>query len=276
MDPFVQTNERYLSIHQWEKLNPDLVTGFTTRNGGQSTFPYHSLNMGFHVGDNEKDVWENRKRLAKDIKVPLSNWIGSEQVHEATIQRVTRTDAGKGSADLNTAVSETDGLYTFDTNLLLTSLYADCVPLYFFAPDAGAVGLAHAGWRGTVKGIATKMVHQWIKEGISQEEIKVAIGPSISKKMYEVDKKVIKEIQSCLPKNVDCLPYQELSNEKYLLDLREVNKILLIQEGIKPSNILVSNICTSLDEQMFSHRAENGKTGRMMSFIGLRSGGALE
>jgi YfiH family protein len=270
VDAFVQKNKRYFLIQPWSAAHPHLVAGFTTRDGGQSQSPYTSFNLGFHVGDKEEDVLANRLLLANDIEIPIANWVGSEQVHESNIEKVTMKDAGKGSKSLDSAISKTDGLYTFEQNLLLTSLYADCVPLYFFAPKHGALGLTHAGWRGTVQNIGAKMIRTWYEmEGIPLEDIRVAIGPCISRNSYEVDKKVIKELETCWPKQVSHLPYIEQPNEKYLLDLRKVNKELLLQEGIQSENIIVSSLCTAMDDRLFSHRAEEGKTGRMMSFIGL-------
>ncbi|MFC0558688.1 peptidoglycan editing factor PgeF [Halalkalibacter alkalisediminis] len=273
MEPFVQETKRYLSIEQWIEHQPRLVAGFTTREGGKSQSPFNSLNMGFHVADNPKDVLENRFLLANDIQIPLSNWIGSEQVHESTVRKVEKSDAGRGSENLESAIAHTDGIYTLERNLLLTSLYADCVPLYFYAPSYGAVGLAHAGWRGTVQNIGASMVKLWHEiEGIPPEAIQVAIGPCISQTAYEVDQKVIEEIDRCWPKHLNDRPYKKQLNNKYLLDLREVNKEFVLQVGIKPDNVLVSSICTATDARMFSHRAEHGKTGRMMSFIGVRGG----
>nr|WP_227935738.1 peptidoglycan editing factor PgeF [Alkalihalobacillus deserti] len=273
MEPFVQVSKRYLSIEQWSRPQPHLVVGFTTRGGGKSQRPYSSLNMGLHVEDIPKNVLENRKLLANDLQIPLANWIGSEQVHESTVQKVTLSDAGKGSESLGSALASTDGLYTLENNLLLTSLYADCVPLYFYAPKHGAIGLAHAGWRGTVQNIGAKMIKLWHEnEGILLEDIQVAIGPCISQNSYEVDQKVIDKINGCWPINLNYMPFKKQTNDKYLLDLREVNKALVLQAGIKPKNVIVSSICTAADERMFSHRADKGKTGRMMSFIGLRGG----
>ncbi|ARK31080.1 peptidoglycan editing factor PgeF [Halalkalibacter krulwichiae] len=272
MEAFVQVNNRYVTIQPWSESRPQLVVGFTTRDGGTSKSPFSSLNMGFHVGDEWESVLQNRQLVANDLNISLENWIGTEQVHEADIQKVTMEDAGKGSRSLKTAIAHTDGIYTNEKDLLLTSLYADCVPLYFYSPSHEVVGLAHAGWRGTVKNIGAKMVQVFkTQENIRVEDIHVAIGPCISKQAYEVDQKVIDEVTKSLPVDNGNLPYETIGNNKYLLDLREINKNQLIEVGILPDHIINSSICTTLDTRMFSHRAENGKTGRMMSFIGIKS-----
>ncbi|KHF38105.1 peptidoglycan editing factor PgeF [Halalkalibacter okhensis] len=274
MEPFVQSSERFVTIEGWQQAFPHLIVGFSTRNGGESQSPYSSLNLGYHVGDDSVTVKQNRLLLAKDLGIPLSRWVGTEQVHEATVRKITESEVGRGSESLESAIQMTDGIYTREKNVLLTSLYADCVPLYFYAPNYQTVGLAHAGWRGTVKNIAVAMIEQWkMDEGIPVDEIYIAIGPCISKAIYEVDQKVINEVDQVWPKHLQFKPYTTLINNKYLLDLREVNRQLLIQAGIKQDQILCSSICTATDERMFSHRADGGKTGRLMSFIGLRVDG---
>lgn len=273
MEPFVHKHRRYLEIEQWQQAVPQLIVGFSTRNDGNSHAPYHSLNVGFHVGDDKEKVRANRLVLAEDIGVPLSQWIGSEQVHEATIRKVSSADAGKGADCLETALSGTDGLYTADRNLLLTSLYADCVPLFFLAPKHQLIGLAHAGWRGTVQQIGPAMLDKWTKEeNIPLADIHVAIGPCISQAAYEVDQQVLTAVEDVYEvSDTTEIPYTDQGDGAYLLDLRELNKQLLVKAGLRKDQMLVSSICTATDKRMFSHRAEGGKTGRMLSFIGLRS-----
>lgn len=253
------------------KHTPKLQVGFTTRNGGNSFPPYESFNMGYHVGDLEERVTLNRNRLAKELSFPLVTWIGTEQIHDAHIQKVTSEDAGKGSVDLHSAIKGIDGIYTAETNILLTSLYADCVPLYFYSEKAQLVGLAHAGWRGTVKQISVRMLNHWIEtEKVAIEDIQIAIGPCISSQAYEVNTTVIEAIDACFEDGSKEHLYQKLAEDKYLLDLRAVNKQLLINNGIQESQVIESKLCTANDNRLYSHRFEGGKTGRMMSFIGLR------
>ncbi|WP_245308313.1 peptidoglycan editing factor PgeF [Halalkalibacter urbisdiaboli] len=270
LEPFIENDKEYLLLEPWRQLHPELVVGFSTRVGGVSQPPFDSLNLGLHVNDSSKAVIENRRILAKKLGIPVEQWVGSEQVHRASITKVTAKDAGMGILELDSAIKGMDGIYTNEKNLLLTSLYADCVPLYFFSPKQMYIGLAHAGWRGTVKGIGPNMVKILSEdEGIPLEEIYVAIGPCISQEAYEVDEEVIAEVNHVLPEKHRKSCYHTNTNKGYQLNLREVNKCLLMESGIKVENILVSSICTSSDSRMYSHRTEAGKTGRMMSFIGL-------
>jgi len=244
---------------------PNVIAGFTTKQGGFSQPPFSSFNLGLHVGDEAVVVEQNRRKLGELLTIPLEQWVCCEQTHGSRIEKVTARDAGKGTVQFETAIADTDGLYTDEAGILLTLCFADCVPLYFFAPTHGTIGLAHAGWKGTVKNIAGNMVQRFRDEGIMPEEIIVAIGPAIGACCYVVDDRVIDAAKRMLDK--ENLPFDEVRAGQYALDLKELNRLLLIKEGIQ--HIQVSNDCTSCQTDVFfSHRRDNGRTGRMMAFIG--------
>ncbi len=267
-EAFVGNNDLYLSVEPFCKLNNRLIVGFSTRNNGCSIKPYNSLNLGLHVQDNVQDVITNRNKLATKLGIPLSNWVLADQVHGNQIKKVHVENCGAGTLNLNNVISNTDGLYTFAENVLLCSLYADCVPLYFYAPNYRIIGLAHAGWKGTVAQIGPNMIRLWTeKEHIPLKEIYVAIGPSISQGYYEVDDFVISKVKNVLNSNSP-FPYEEISPNKYLLNLKELNKQLLIRAGVKEEQIFVSNYCTYNESELFFSYRREQKTGRMMSFIG--------
>ncbi|PAM93515.1 laccase, partial [Flavobacterium sp. IR1] len=158
---FSEIHPECLAVEQWQNENSDLVAGVTTRKGGLSEPPFNTLNMGFHVNDELDTVLKNRERFAEIISFPLNQWVGSEQVHGSTIQKVTKEDMGLGARTIQDAISAADGLYTKERGILLTSLYADCVPLLSFAGNHGIIGVAHAGWKGTVQLIGPKMTEKW-------------------------------------------------------------------------------------------------------------------
>lgn len=251
-------------------LPKGLIAGFSKRDGGVSPEPYESLNLGFHVGDEADRVLRNRMRLAKMIGFPLEQWACSQQVHGSNIRRVTRHDAGKGAKKLEGAIPETDGLYTREAEVLLTLGYADCVPLYFFAPGHDIVGIAHAGWRGTTADIAGKMIDQWIRvEKIPRADIHVVAGPAIDACCYEVDRHVIDEITRVLGPDSSAV-YHQINNEHYRLNLKECNRKLCEKAGIPGDHIECSSYCTGCRRDLFySHRLENGSTGRMLGWIGM-------
>ncbi|MCM3717240.1 peptidoglycan editing factor PgeF [Fictibacillus phosphorivorans] len=269
MKTFKQTG-KYLLIEEWRKENPLITAGFTMRDGGYSPMPFCSLNMGFHVNDDPRYVQDNRKMFADEINFPITNWVGSKQVHGTKIVRVTEKDRGRGSLDFDSAIPDVDGLYTELRDILLTSLYADCVPLYFYSPKNNLIGLAHAGWRGTVGKIGPKMVEIWCeREKADLHEIKAAIGPAIGECCYEVDEKVIREVKTALNKEENPDVFTAKHNGRYQLNLQKLNESLLLEAGLLPKNIITSTQCTSCENSLFfSHRKDNGKTGRMMSFIG--------
>lgn len=271
-EPFQIENEMFLSIKNWQTKFPRLVAGFTTRNGGSSEKPYTCNNMGLHVGDREENVICNRKKLACKIDMPLSHWVCCQQTHGSHIHAIKKQDAGKGATQFARGIADTDGLYTEEKGMLLVLAYADCVPIFFYAPRIERAGIAHAGWRGTVKNIGLAMIEQWVNDGIQPEEIFVAIGPAICKDCYIVDQKVIDEVEK-LP--VDVRKYfQEISFNQFSLDLKELNRALLQKAGVPVENILVSQFCTSCNEDLFfSHRRDakqTGRTGRMIGFIGMK------
>jgi polyphenol oxidase len=269
MQTFKQTG-KHLIIAEWEKENPGITAGFTLRDGGYSQTPFSSLNMGFHVNDNPDSVQNNRKAFADKIHFPIQNWVGSKQVHGTHIVKVTKEDRGRGALDFETAITDADGIYTKDEDILLTSLYADCVPLYFYSPKNNLIGLAHAGWRGTVGMIGPKMIKLWCqRENTDIKDIKAAIGPAIGECCYEVDEKVIREVKTVLNKDEEPAVFTQNENGKFQLNLQKLNEILFLQVGILPENIMLTDHCTSCENSLFfSHRKDNGKTGRMMSFIG--------
>lgn len=267
-EPFSLKENKYMIIDSWTKQNPKLVAGFTTKNGGVSQNEFQTLNVGFHVHDWLEDVQENRRLVAESLSFPLNSWVGAEQTHETHIQRVFHSDAGKGAKEYDTSFKRTDGFYTSDKNILLTLMYADCVPILFYAPKSGFIGTVHAGWKGTVGEIAPKMVRALQGEGVSVNEIHVMIGPSICKNCYVVDDKVIDNVQKLL-EEYDEKPYNLISEGQYQLDLKQLNMILLEKAGIPKSHIEISTYCTSChNELFFSHRRDKGHTGRLMSFIG--------
>jgi polyphenol oxidase len=268
MEPFILQKEQFFTIEDWMKSNPGLIAGFTTKNGGNSSEVYESQNLGFHVGDKEDTVCSNRAGLSELLHFPLKNWVGAEQTHGITIRRITKNDRGRGSNSYEHSFKGTDGFYTREPGILLTLCFADCVPLYFMASEERMIGVAHAGWKGTVKGIAGQMVTEWKDEGIDVEKISVIIGPSICEKCYIVDNHVIDFVQNTL-EHVEKKPYNLIKEGQYSLDLKEVNKQVLIKAGIAEEQISTTTFCSSCHQQeFFSHRRDLGSTGRMLSFIG--------
>lgn len=279
MEPFkqsVRSNEQHLFfLQRWMDQFPGLTAGFTSRQGGVSTAPYASFNMGLHVGDQYEAVLANRRQLASSIGWSFETWISAEQIHTNKVAVVTAEHRGLGSAAIEDAIAGVDALVTNELNILLTSFYADCVPLLFYDPIQDVMALAHAGWKGTVTEIA-KWTIQTMEDQFScqPQQIRAAIGPAISACCYEVDQPVIDRIMTLWKEKE--LPLEQLSNavqkssvKNAYIDLKDINRQLMIKAGILPTHIELSNWCTGCHPELFfSHRKENGQTGRMASWIG--------
>ncbi|MHA6251372.1 peptidoglycan editing factor PgeF [Oceanobacillus sp. CAU 1775] len=266
MEPFVLKDEQYLQLENMQQDNHHLIAGFTTKNGGRSKGDFSSFNLGLHVHDNEKDVLANREILSKITGFALDDWVAGEQTHGTKVKVVGTDDKGCGAKTTATALKDIDGLVTKEKGILLTAFFADCIPLYFFDPLEGIVGIAHAGWKGTVGEIAKQVVSVFQRQGSKLENIQVTIGPGISKDYYEVDQRIVDFIEPSFYDKV----LTEKQNQHFLLDLKALNREILLNCGILRHNIDTTNYCTHRDESLFfSHRRDNGKTGRMLAFIGL-------
>jgi len=262
---FKQTNDIYLSS-KWQEKYTGLCVGFSTRRGGISDAPFDQLNMGLHVADEPENVLSNREILAKTISFPLDRWVIGEQVHHTNIKVVEQNDLGKGTRSMEDDVKGDDGLITNKKDVLCAAFFADCVPLYFYDPITQYVGLAHAGWKGTVNRIADKMVKQFVRNGTDPANLHVMIGPSISGQYYEVDERVTQHMDREHAEKVT----RKISENKFLLDLKQLNTEILLQSGVLRHNIDITKYCTFRDKELFfSYRRDHGKTGRMLGFIGM-------
>ena len=279
-EPFAQPSHSegavLLELRSWIQQFEGLTAGFTTRLGGVSQAPFATLNLAMHVQDDPTTVEANRRLVSEAIQMPFEGWTCAEQVHGHHVHVVTADERGRGRTSREDAIPDADALITQHANICLTSFYADCVPLLFVDPTTRTIGLAHAGWKGTAEQIAVRVVERMQAEfHCKPEHIHAAIGPSISKCCYEVDKRVITPMEVLLEK----LPMEARHGLEYrdngraMIDLREINRQLLLKAGILPTHIECTTWCTGCHTDLFySHRAEGGKTGRMASWIGWKKG----
>jgi len=279
MEPFVEQKKAQdqpglFTIQKWMHEYPGLTSGFTSRLGGVSKAPCSSLNCGLHVNDVPQDVVTNRERLAEAVGQPFEAFTYAEQVHSNEIIVVDEQHKGKGRLSRESAIQAKDGFITNQRGIMLCAQFADCVPLYFYDPVTGVIGLAHAGWKGTVLKISmatiSSMTHTF---GSRPEHIRAVIGPSIGACCYEVDETVAVRVREVLYDMPEIEAESVLSakgNGKYMLNLQELNRIIMRQAGILSSHIEVTQLCTSCNtDTFFSHRKEGGSTGRMVAWIGL-------
>jgi YfiH family protein len=242
--------------------------GISTRLGGVSLAPYLSLDLGLHTGDAKEAVVENRRLFFKALKLDFSKAVACEQVHADKIALVTKADAGKGALVYQEALAGIDALITNVRDLPLMLFFADCVPVLIADPVHGAIGLSHAGWKGTVAKIGAKTVLAMQQHfGTRPEDCLVGIAPSIGPCCYEVDDAVANKVKTSFPYWQELLTPQ---GARWRLDLWKTNQRQLVDIGVNPENIAVSQVCTACNNELFfSYRAENGHTGRISAVISL-------
>ena len=245
--------------------------GISTREGGVSEGVYRSMNLSFSRGDKLENVMENYRRIANTIGVSVENIVCSAQTHTTNVKIVTQEDAGKGVIR-EKDYTDVDGLITNVPGLCLATFYADCVPLLFVDPIERVVAASHSGWRGTVGKIGKVTVEKMQCEfGCRPENIYAAIGPSICQNCYEVSEDVIIQFKENFAKDYWNQLFYKKENGKYQLNLWAANEIILSEAGITSDHMAVTNLCTCCNpEDLFSHRASQGKRGNLAAFIALK------
>jgi len=239
---------------------------FTTRKGGVSRGIYESLNLSLSVGDDETLVLENYARLRRALSLPEEHMVFSHQVHGDIVRPVTEADCHRLMTDVP---YEADGLITDRRGLVLAVFSADCTPILLCDRRTGAVGAVHAGWRGTALDIAGKAVCAMAREyGCRPGDITAAIGPCISACCFETGPEVPEAMHAVLGPGADTHIRPALTDGKYFVDLKGINRALLMRAGVLPENIRISDECTSCqNEKYWSHRATGGRRGSQASII---------
>ena len=243
---------------------------FTTRLGGVSKGVCASLNLSFSRGDNPEAVLENYRRVAEVFGKGIEDFICTDQTHTTTVLRVGKEEAGFGVTK-ERPYTDVDGLITDEPGVILSTFYADCVPLYFVDPVHKAIGLSHSGWRGTVGRMGQKTLEA-MKEafGTNPADVYAAIGPSICRECYEISENVAEHFYKEFEGHGDEILINK-GNGKYQLDLWKTNEIVMLEAGILPEHLVVTNICTCCNsEVLFSHRASQGKRGNLAAFLMLK------
>lgn len=243
---------------------------FTTRLGGVSEGIYTSMNLSFTRGDKEEAVQENYGRIAQCMGASKDAFVCSDQTHTTNVKKATKEDAGCGVTRPKT-YQDVDGLITNVPGLVLSTFFADCVPLYFVDPVHRAIGMSHSGWRGTVGRMGRATILAMGQEyGTKPEDLICAIGPSICKDCYEVSEDVAEAFAAEFKGQEEKI-LEAKGNGKYQLDLWKANEIVLLEAGVKKSHLAVTNLCTCCNpELLFSHRASHGKRGNLGAFLRLK------
>jgi len=253
---------QYLTIPEWSKWG--IKVAFSSREGGVSRSPYHSLNLALHVNDSTKDVLHNREIFLAELGYRMDDIVVAEQVHGIKVKAITEMDKGRGMQDLLSAIPKCDSMITSE-DVGLMCFFADCVPIYFYCPQIGLIGIAHAGWKGTAHKIVKEVLTRIKLAGGSAEGCYAAIGPCIGACCYEVDEHVAIIFKENF-NNVSTI-LTETAEGKYKLDLVKANQEILISEGILPENICCAELCTACQADHFYSYRRDGITGRMAALI---------
>ena len=243
---------------------------FTTRMGGVSEGMYSTLNFSFVRGDEPDSVMENYRRVAETFGKTVDDFVCTDQTHTTTVLKVGKEEKGYGVTK-EKPYTDVDGLITNEPGVILSTFYADCVPLYFVDPVHKAIGLSHSGWRGTVGRMGQKTLEAMAEAyGTNPEDVYAAVGPSICQDCYEISEDVAEHFYQEFEGHGEEILINK-GNGKYQLDLWKINEIVLLEAGIKPEHLAVTNICTCCNsEVLFSHRASQGKRGNLAAFIMLK------
>jgi YfiH family protein len=254
----------------WAEL-PWLVHGFSTRAGGRTTAygAAGELNLGFTAEDSRQIVAANRELLLAHLGTDAaSGMVGLHQTHSSVVHRVDQSDV-LGLA--STPMLEGDGLMTDAPGVLLGVLTADCVPVLVVDTRRRVVAAFHAGWRGTLQQIVEQGVTRMRDEfGSAPGELLAAVGPAIGGCCYAVGAELRDQFEGRFAYGAELFFVNEEAEIR--LDLAEANRRQLLEAGLDDAVIRMTGTCTSCQTaRFFSHRAEHGRTGRMMAVVGVRS-----
>ena len=239
----------------------------STRLGGVSTGIHATMNLGFQNGDLHEHVYENYKRICAAIDVTPESVVHARQTHKDRVRVVAAEDRGKGY-NRERDYDDIDALVTRDSNVTLTVLTADCVPVFLVDPVNRAIGLAHSGWRGTVSRIAAKTVQCMQNNyGTRPANVIAVTGPCICCDCYEVGEEVADAFRNEFGAEVFTLISKQ-KNGKAHINLSETIAQSLYEIGVM--KVEQSGLCTACHpDLLFSHRVTQGKRGTLASFMSI-------
>lgn len=232
-----------------------VIAAESTRHGGVSRAPYHSLNLGKSTDDDPSAIEENRRRFFAAFGAVPNQLAFAGQIHGAEIWQAEATGfAGIGY----------DALITNQSGIFVGITIADCAPILIFDPENKAVAAIHAGWRGTAAEIAHKTLSKMSQAyGTRPENCLAYVGVCIDVGHFEVGDEVAVQF-------ADAFKHFDEGRGKFCLDLKKANTAQLINCGVPASQIEVSPYSTAIHrDDYFSHRLDGGTTGRMLAVIGL-------
>ena len=253
---------RYYRVRAFDSY-PQFQHAIFTRKGGISPSPFFSLNLSTAVGDRPDIVQHNIETVCQALGIAAARTVSCHLVHGARVITVT-------AANRQIEMGQADGLITAEANTWLFMRFGDCTPLIFFDPVQKAVGLSHAGWRGTMQNAAGATVKAMGEQlGCKPKNMLAVIGPAIGPCCYEVGQDVIEAGQANL-NNAANLFYKNGKPNHAHFDMWAANQQQLTEAGV--TQVIQSGLCTACrTAEFFSHRAEQGQTGRFGVIVGMRA-----
>ena len=244
--------------------------GFSTKCGGVSEGAFATMNLSMTRGDDPSRVRENIRRMTDAMGMPRGKTVFCEQVHGTRVA-IASPDLVNEGMNHPPALCETDGLIANTNEVVLVTMHADCVPLFFVDIVRKAVGMVHAGWRGTLEDIAGETVRR-VQDafGGKPADLLVGIGPSIGSCCFEIGADVAAAFVEKLPFAADCVRTSDTDTGKAYADLQRVNEMLLLRAGVRQENIEIAGLCTKCHPELFySHRRDGQARGSMAAFMQL-------
>ena len=240
-----------------------------TRRGGVSQSPFATFNLGPSVGDDPQAVALNFQKACQIVGTMPDQTISCHLTHSADIITVNKSNRQR-------LMGYGDGLITVEPAIFLAMRFGDCTPLIFFDPVQKAIGLAHAGWRGTMKNVAGAVIKAMVEQlGCRAQDIIAVIGPAIGPCCYEVGPEVRQAAEQAFDEPGSLFRNRNGNSQpdRAYFDMWEANRRQLAASGV--TQIIQSSLCTACRTDLFfSHRAERGRTGRFGVIIGLEAEGA--
>lgn len=249
--------ENGVAAYRFRSFDPfPLQAHISARKGGVSPAPWRSLNFSFSRGDERHRVQENFARFCAALGLDAAHPVRTRQVHGAAVSRVDWHDAGS-------QMRQCDALITDAVDLPLFLVFADCVPLVLYDPVRHVLGACHAGWKGTINGVASATLEAMQRAfGSRATDVHVGIGPSIGPESYQVGEEVVQKAVSKLSQGERLFRYRDGVGAKPYFDLWLANAGQLTVVGVPESQIEIAGIDTALHtDEFYSHRAENGNCG---------------
>lgn len=245
---------------------PGLLHATLTRRGGASPEPWASLNLGATVGDEAGRVSENRRRALAILGLSEAQVYEVWQVHSREVV------CAHAPRPAYAPRLQADAIVTDRPGMALMMRFADCTPIFLYDPRRKVIGIAHAGWQGTVKRIAAHTVQvMQARYGSKPEDILAGIGPSIGAHHYQVGEDVIQRVEETFGPDSKYFLRPHLRDGIHFgvqFDLWQANRQVLEQAGVK--HIEISQVCTACHlDDWYSHRAESGRTGRFGALMAL-------